>query len=268
MTLLEELAEEIEVHLPLSESVERLELPDCVVVDQTGFPFPPAGGVHRLRFDDAGVEERATALRALFRDRGRVEFTWWVGTSATPRDVEARLLALGAAPYGDDPIIASMVSTTPPPEVQGVDVRRVERLEEFTIARELAWTTAGFTDEQLVQVRSTLAARWEERQRTGNAAIFLAYAEGEPVASGDMLFLPFAGFLSGAVTRPDYRGRGIFRALVRARWDEAVRRGTPALIVGAGKMSRPILERVGFAAVAEQHVLVDHSGLDRLNLSS
>jgi len=38
---------------------------------------------------------------------------------------------------------------------------------------------------------------------------------------------------------------------VRARWDEAVRRGTPALAVGAGAMSRPILERLGFVQVLE-----------------
>jgi hypothetical protein len=53
------------------------------------------------------------------------------------------------------------------------------------------------------------------------------------------------------------RGRGIYRALVRARWDEAERRGTPALVVQAGKMSRPILERLGFETVCEVHTLVD-----------
>ena len=47
------------------------------------------------------------------------------------------------------------------------------------------------------------------------------------------------------------------RALVRARWNEAVRRGTPALVVQAGAMSRPILERVGFRTVSEVHALLD-----------
>ena len=45
--------------------------------------------------------------------------------------------------------------------------------------------------------------------------------------------------------------RGAYRAVVRARWDEAVRRGTPALAVGAGQMSRPILERLGFEQVLQ-----------------
>jgi GNAT superfamily N-acetyltransferase len=261
LTLLEELAEDIEVHLPAPPSVEKLELPDCVVVDETGFPWAPAGGVHRIRFDASNVEERVPELRAMFRERGRDEFTWWVGTSSTPDDLEDRLLGHGASPYSDDPVIAAMISTSEPPEVAGFHVRRVERVEDFSIARELAWSTADSGDEQLARVRETLPERWEWRQRDGRAVTFLAYVDGEPVATGDMVLLPFAGFLSGATTLPDYRGRGAFRALVRARWDEAVRRGTPALAVGAGKMSRPILERIGFTAIAEQHLLVDRSGL-------
>jgi GNAT superfamily N-acetyltransferase len=261
LTPIEELAEDIEVLLPVPRHVVREDLADCVLFHQPGFSFPPAGSAMRLRFDAAQVEERVGAVRAWFREQGREEFTWWVGTSATPGDLEARLHELGVSPYGDDPVIASMIATEPPPDVASIDVRLVERVEDFALAREIAWAAADFTDRQLAEARATLEERWAERQRLGNYALYLAYADGEPVASGDTVFLPFAGFLSGASTRPDYRGRGAFRALVRARWDEAVRRGTPALIVGAGKMSRPILERIGFQAVAELHVLVDRSGL-------
>jgi len=261
LSSLGELAEDIEVHLPTSPSVEKLELPDCVIIDETGFPYAPAGGVHRIRFEGSSVDERVTELRAMFRERGRDEFTWWIGPSATPDDLEERLLGLGASPFGDDPVVAVMVSTTEPPEVAGIEVRPVERIEDFSIARELAWSTVDSTDEQLARIRETLRERWEWRQRIGRAMTFLAYVDGEPVAAGDLVLLPFAGFLSGATTLPDYRGRGAFRALVRARWDEAVRRGTPALTVGAGKMSRPILERLGFTTVAEQHLLVDRSDL-------
>jgi hypothetical protein len=44
---------------------------------------------------------------------------------------------------------------------------------------------------------------------------------------------------------------------VRARWDDAVGRGTPALITQAGRMSVPILERLGFFEVARITVLID-----------
>jgi GNAT superfamily N-acetyltransferase len=258
LSSLAELVEDIEIDLPLSPGTVRADLPDCVLLHQQGFSYPPGGGAYRLRFDAADVEERIAAVRGWFRDQGRAEFTWWVGDSASPADLEARLLASGAAPW-EDGVVAMMLCTEAPPDAEGVEVRRVERFDEFVLAREIAWEAAEFTEQQTAEARATLPAKWEERLRADHGAAYLAYVEGEAVAAGDVLFLPSAGFLSGASTRADYRGRGAFRALVRARWDEAARRGTPALIVGAGRMSRPILERIGFTAVAEQHILVDRS---------
>lgn len=221
-------------------------------------PFAEAGGAHRMRFDPDSVEGRVEAVRTWFRDQGREEFVWWVGPSTTPPDLEARLLGDGAVPWRDG-VVASMLTEQPPPQAPEIGVRRVEAFEDFVVARELAWTVAGFTAEQADEIRETLPEKWERRIRSDEGAAYLAYVDGEPVASADMLFLPFAGFLSGASTLPEYRGRGIYRALVRVRWDEAALRGTPALIVGAGRMSRPILERIGFRAVAEQHLLLDRS---------
>ena len=221
--------------------------------------FPESGGAHRLRFDPGSADSRIESVRAWFRDQGRKEFLWWVGPSATPPDLEARLLGHGAEPWRDG-VIASMLTEEAPPEVPEIAVRRVETFADFLVAREIAWVVAGFTEEQAAEYRVTQREKWESRVRAGDGAAYLACVDGEPVGSADILFLPFAGFLSGASTLPDYRGRGIYRALVRARWDDAVRRGTPALIVGAGAMSRPILERIGFRAVAEQRILLDRSG--------
>lgn len=245
--------------MPSAPGSVRADLSDCVLIHQTGQSFPPAGGVYRVRFEPGTLDERIAAVRGWFREQGRAEFVWWIGTSATPADLEDQLLARGAAPW-EDGVIAVMLTEEAPPEVPGIQVRRVETYEDFATGRELGFEAAGFTAEQADEVRASFRERWEDRRRTGSAASYLAYVDGEPVASGDMLFLPFAGFLSGATTKPEFRGRGVYRALVRARWDEAVRRGTPALIIGAGSMSRPILERIGFRAVAQQHLLLDRSG--------
>jgi hypothetical protein len=48
--------------------------------------------------------------------------------------------------------------------------------------------------------------------------------------------------------------------LVRARWDAAQARGVALLVVHAGKMSLPILERLGFKRIGSVRVLVDESG--------
>lgn len=63
--------------------------------------------------------------------------------------------------------------------------------------------------------------------------------------------------LLGGGTLASDRGSGYYTALVHARWHDAVGRGTPLLCTVAGKMSRPILERLGFEQVGEIRVLVD-----------
>jgi GNAT superfamily N-acetyltransferase len=63
--------------------------------------------------------------------------------------------------------------------------------------------------------------------------------------------------LGGGAVLPQYRGRGVYRALVASRWEAAVEMGKPALTVHAGAMSRPILERCGFEEVCRVEVLAD-----------
>ena len=66
--------------------------------------------------------------------------------------------------------------------------------------------------------------------------------------------------LFGAAVLPEARGRGAYRALVRARWEDAAARGTPVLVTQAGRMSAPILLRAGFEEVARIHILIDRFG--------
>jgi predicted GNAT superfamily acetyltransferase len=57
-------------------------------------------------------------------------------------------------------------------------------------------------------------------------------------------------FLIAGSTATWARRRGLYRALVRARWDYAVERGTPALVTEAlVDTSYPILQRLGFVEV-------------------
>jgi len=82
-------------------------------------------------------------------------------------------------------------------------------------------------------------------------ALYAAYAGGRPVASARTEFPPgrsFAGLWGGG-TVAEYRGRGIYRALVGIRADEARRRGYRYLRVDARETSRPIIERLGFVAL-------------------
>ena len=71
-------------------------------------------------------------------------------------------------------------------------------------------------------------------------------------------------FLIGGSTAQWARGRGVYRALVRARWDYAVGRRTPALVTHAmPDTSYPILRRMGFEEVCAIRRLEDSYDLRR-----
>ena len=86
---------------------------------------------------------------------------------------------------------------------------------------------------------------------------FLALRRGEPVGAALGSLLEAGINLSGGAVVPHARGVGVYTALVHARWAAAVQRNTPALTVQAGKMSRPILERLGFTPLATSINLCD-----------
>jgi GNAT superfamily N-acetyltransferase len=216
--------------------------------------------VQRLRLRPEEVEDTLSEIRALADDRRRPRVTWWIGDSATPGDLEERLLAAGlerAAMPIHEPIYAALALVQPPTgSSAGVTARRVETLDEFSTAADIAHESFGQTDEQRESFRNSMPLLWElERQDV--TATYLAFAEDKPVAAATAVFADAAVMLVGGATLPEARGRGCYRALVQARWDDAVRRGTPALVVQAGEMSRPILERLGFQLVSELRVLLD-----------
>jgi len=210
----------------------------------------------RLRVG-ANVETIVDAVRVWFAERGRAKFTWLVADSSTPPDLRERLLGLGAQPDAAEPSYAGMVLTEPPPAVEGVEVRPVETFDEYAAVRELGWDLLGMSEDQRAEPRARLASSWDDYQ-TIDIFNFAAFIDGRVVAAGGVQFTPHGAYLAGGSTDPDYRGRGCYRALVRARWDAAAARGTPLLAVQAGAMSKPILERLGFRQIAAVHALVDH----------
>lgn len=81
--------------------------------------------------------------------------------------------------------------------------------------------------------------------------VLVAEADGRVVSAAWLTPMPgtsCAGLWGGSTLEP-YRGRGIYRALVTMRANEAARRGYTLLQVDASEDSRPILERLGLTVV-------------------
>ncbi len=241
-----ELAENANTYTPLGPDDVRL-ANDRFVLWMGSGTAPAWNVAQRFRMRPDEVEKVVEEVHELVRSRGRRACTWEVGTSATPSDLTDRLLDAGLVP-DREPLAIGMVLTEaparPPPDVE---VRRAETPDELRAASRIAAVGFGMPVDD-----------WEHvPPPTPGVEVYLAYVDGEPVARGTAAFSEHGVTLFGGATLPEARGRGAYRALVAARWDEAVARGKPALVTQAGAMSRPILQRLGFREVCEIHILLD-----------
>jgi hypothetical protein len=215
--------------------------------------------VQRLRLAADEVEGTYEEIRRLVAERNHYNTTWWIDDRATPPDLTERLVALGLRPAEEprlEPHGTGLALLAEPPAVEGVTAREVESLEDWIQASEIGNEVFDVPAADREAQRRTAEERFHEQRETDSGARFLAWVDGRPAASATVVWAPLGGLCLGGATLEWARGRGAYRALVRARWDAAVARGTPALVVNAGRMSRPILERLGFVAVADLDVLI------------
>jgi hypothetical protein len=241
---LNEFAEETNQFLPRSAGTRGIDTARYYAV-----VGPDWVSVSRLRLREDEVEETVAEVRGFLPGARSVE--WTVGPSSTPADLPERLRALG---FGDpdppnEPTFAALALDHEPPGVHGVEVRLAESFDDFLVALEIVFEANAFRDEDVARMRAEAREDYERlRSRPGGA--WLAYLAGRPAAAAVAVACDRGLYLAGGSTAPWARGRGCYRALVRARWDDAVARGTPALVTEAlPDTSYPILKRVGFVDV-------------------
>jgi GNAT superfamily N-acetyltransferase len=243
-----ELAENANTYTPLGPTDERI-VDDRYVLWMGRGDAPGWNVAQRFRLRGDEVEQVVDEVRGIIRARGRTALTWEVGSSATPPDLVERLLALGMVD-DRDPLAIGMVLTDPPAHAPpDVEVRRAESPDELREASRIAAIGFGMNPDD-VGVE-------DPEPRIPGIETYLAYADGRPVARATAAFSEHGVTLFGGATLPEARGRGAYRALVAARWDDAVAAGKPALVTQAGEMSRPILQRLGFREVCEIRILLD-----------
>ena len=216
---------------------------------------PHSATVQRVRLDPEDVVPAVGEIRALLRSRGRAGAEWELGDSTAPSDLVERLRALGITHDSDEPVAIGMMldaanELADPP---GTTARRVASTEELVLARRIQHEAFGGAVEEVELEQAEVD--FENEGVAG--ATFLGFVDGRPMASGYASYTPLGLLLFGGATLPAARGRGAYRALVAARGREAVSRETPVLVTHAGRMSRPILERLGFTAVARIDRLLD-----------
>jgi len=246
--VLREVAEYPNCFGPLGPGAERIETDRYTLCLGPGSTW---NTVQRQRFALEKLDEVLEEVRAHLRDRGRTQTQWEVGSSAPAGLVDA-LLERGIG-LDKDPYAVALVLTSEPPPRDGLVARQIETYEEYLDANAVQWEAFATPPEQIEESKRLLPKLFRESVNLRHAV----WLDGELVCTGTSAPTEHGLLLYGGATRESARGRGAYRALIRARWNDAVALGTPALITQGGTMSRPILERLGFERVGEVHMLLD-----------
>jgi hypothetical protein len=233
-----------------------------ILTDRYSVTFTPgehfwSASVQRLRFGVGEVASGVAEIRGLVADRGRTAAAWTVGPSAAPEGLLDLLLAMGMK--SESPKGSLILALTEPPHVQSssFEVRLVTSFEDHVAAIEVANQGFAFPGEDALDELRRARASFESERAGGHTVRLLAVDRGRPVAAGRAWLSPLGLFLGGGATIPSDRRRGAMGALVARAWEEAVDRGTPALVTLGGAMSAAGLQRIGFRAVGQAWHLVD-----------
>lgn len=204
-------------------------------------------GPRELGVNGAELEELIERQRAYFAARGE-PVEWKTHSHDLPADLPGRLRAAGFTPEPPETIVvadAERIAALAPRLAPEVTLRSVTELPD--LRRLVAMQAAAFGRQRpwrAEELARQLAAAPE-------TAVLVAEVNGE-IVSGARLTIDtgtdFAGLWGGA-TLAEWRGRGIYRALVAERARLAAARGTRYVYVDASADSAPILRRLGFHAI-------------------
>jgi hypothetical protein len=253
---LEMVVEDLMAYVRMPPGAERQWLDDaCLSFQPGGYPY--FGNVSAVRAAPEAVDGLASSAKAWFNQRGRADFTWFIGPSSTPHDIVDQLYEQGASIMRN---CTAMTMDREPEPADGIIVRKVESATELLQVRRIMFAdeqTGDVTPDQEAELQNGNDAAWAGIQAMdGTRRNFLAFIDGEPVAAGG-LQLDDRGFavLAGSATLPRARGRGCYRALVHRRWIVAQEAGIDLLAIQASDYSAPILRRIGFAARASLTIM-------------
>ena len=221
-------------------------------------PYPNAQPVEPLGLAVADMPAAVVTARRAARERGKQLQVWWIA----PEDADLgpaleREGLVNEDTPGFEAIENAMVLVQPPRGENGAEiaVSAVENYEDYAASTSVVMDAFEFPEAMRAELAAELPRRWEEYQDPENPGRQYVARIGDEIL----------GTFGGAVL-PGARGRGVYRALTLARWVEAVEQGTPALTVQAGRMSMPILSKLGFTKVGEVRMYVDDVGSDDVPL--
>lgn len=206
----------------------------------------PGGGgaILYANLGDDAIEQAIREQVAYFEGIGQ-DFEWKWYDYDSPPDLAERLAAHGFELDDLEAIMVLSLADAPPRLLSPVAVR-MERLTDaaqFALPRQIEEAVWHSDHGPLMDELAGILQDSPEQ-----ISMYVAYADETPAACAWAFFPRDSRFVSlwGGSTLPEYRGRGLYTALLAVRVQEALRRSREFATVDASPMSRPILEKQGF----------------------
>ena len=243
--------------------VEVIDTPRYQIQVIADFPIPGPNHVAWIRCAPDGVADLVHEVRQTFADRG-LRFVWILDPDVEPPDLADRLREFGVRPDPHDEKASAMIlaadAPLEEPMVRGLEIR--DALESYESFQEAEWAAdeafAGAEFGSPSFLDEGRPRRFEHNRASPNKRVLLATVDGEPAGSASLtLFPPDGALMNGGAVRPQFRGRGVYRAMVAARMGMIREAGAAGAVVWGGAMSRPILETLGFQSVGWRRFLLD-----------
>jgi hypothetical protein len=208
-------------------------------------------GVEYARWRPEEVEERATEMLALFRERG-TPFTWAIGPNTDAPGLAALLASRGLRKEIDALILTAKIPIRG--RLPAHDLRLVEEVDERTVTDAVRVDRHATGDRLREQVEHRMRyLRCPSRRGSGVVAyrrdLAVGYGAWRYGTDGDTVYL------HAAHTFQPHRRTGVYTAILGWRLDRAVKDGkSTAVVVAERSTSAPILMRKGFREVGSRQI--------------
>ena len=222
--------------------------------------WPAAQVVEPTNVGPNDVGGAVAEAREIVRAEGKDIHVWWVEPAYDWLGPELEQRGLRNEETPGFEVVENAMALVEPPSGKTPDdvtVGLVESIDDLAASDHVTVEAFGMGPEGAAAMDADRVKRYADYTTAGNSALqFIASLDGEIVGTAAAVIGNHGVNLFAAGVLPEARGRGIYRAMIHARWDYAVERGTPALTVQAGQMSRPVLENAGFQFIAEARMYV------------
>jgi len=239
---------------PIRNYADGLEIRDwgnCQTKMDPSFASPDRNLLSMIRSEAASVDAMMEEVKRYYHGHGKDQFCVMLGPNTKPSNLAEYLVGHGATlkdrhfgmVFPVDQELEGKVDSRV--EVHEIDLKGTT--DDITDMIDRAWGMPPGTCKKGVD-----KLRKYDEGSVYAPRIFIAFHDGKPAAFSAMELyadLPVIRIAGGA-TDPDYRGKGLYKAMVQARLEAARKHGKSHLVVQAiTDTSAPILKRMGFREI-------------------